>query len=223
MAHRRSKQSVVVIGLGRFGSAVATRIMSMGGEVLAIERNPDLVAKLAPKVTLAVEGDASSTTTLRQLGVDEVTHAVVAIGTSLEASILVTSALSEIGVPNIWAKATSRDHGRILERVGAHRVVTPELEMGDRVAHLLMGSVNEYIDFPNGYAITVVPAPKWMVGLTIGESHLTSRRSVFAVGIERAEGEIEPISARTRVHGGDRLIIGGKVSNVENFTLDTGD
>ena len=178
----------------------------------------------APFVTLVVEADATEVETLRSLGVAEVEHAVVAVGSSIEASLLTTSALSELGVPNIWAKAVTKAHQRILDKVGAHHVVFPELDMGNRVAHrLVTGGVREYIDFANGYAISMVDCPKWLVGQTLSESRLTSTWRVSAVGIQRAGREdFEIASGKSRINGGDRLVIAGRKPDVEAFTLSKG-
>jgi trk system potassium uptake protein len=126
---------VVVIGLGRFGSSIADELQRHGREVLAIDLDRQLVSNAANRLTAAVEADATDEAALRQLGVHEMREAVVAIGQDREASILVTALLSELGVGRIWAKALSEAHGRILERVGATRVVFPEAEMGRIVAN----------------------------------------------------------------------------------------
>jgi trk system potassium uptake protein len=126
---------VVVIGLGRFGSSIAAELQRHGREVLAIDLDRNLVSNAANKLSAAVEADATDEVALRQLGVHEMDEAVVAIGQDREASILVTALLAELGVKRIWAKALSEAHGRILERVGATRVVYPEAEMGRIVAN----------------------------------------------------------------------------------------
>jgi trk system potassium uptake protein len=130
--------SVVIIGLGRFGTAVAQSLVGDGVDVLAIDEDPRLVNRWADELTHVVQADASDPDVIRQLGVDQFDHAVVAIGTDLEASVLTVLALSEADVPDIWAKAVTLRHGMILERVGAHHVVYPEKAMGERVASLLI-------------------------------------------------------------------------------------
>ena len=138
-AKSRSTGSVLVVGLGRFGAAVAQTLVQDGVEVLVIDEDPRLVDKWADELIHVVQADSTDEDALRQLGVDQFAHAVVAIGTDLEASVLTVLALSEAGVPDIWAKAISAKHGHILERVGAHHVVYPETSMGERVAGLLGG------------------------------------------------------------------------------------
>ena len=132
---RLNSDPVLVVGLGRFGSSVAYELQEHGREVLAVDTDRDLVAKAAAVLTLAVEADATDEDAMRQLGVSDIKDAVVAIGTDIESSVLVVSLLLDLGVTNIWAKATSPAHGRILERVGATRVVYPEAEMGKIIAN----------------------------------------------------------------------------------------
>ena len=126
---------VVVIGLGRFGSAIAAELQKHGRQVLAIDVDRQLVQDASSTLSATIEADATDEEALRQVGVHEMQEAVVAIGQDVEASILVTALLSELGIKKIWAKALSERHGRILERVGASRVVFPEVEMGRMVAN----------------------------------------------------------------------------------------
>lgn len=134
-----SGDSACVIGLGRFGTAVATGLEDAGVEVLGIDADPALVALLADRLTLAATADATSATALRQLAVPDFDRVVVGIGVNLEASILVTSHLIDFEIPNLWVKALSDDHARILRRLGVANVVEPELEVGRRLAAELSG------------------------------------------------------------------------------------
>ena len=130
---------VLVIGLGRFGSAVAAQLRLQNKEVLAIEKDPELVQKWSGVLTHVVSADATDIDTLHQLGADDFGSAVVGVGTSVEASVLITANLVDIGVERIWAKAITPAHGKILERIGAHHVVYPEADAGRRAAHLVSG------------------------------------------------------------------------------------
>ena len=130
------KQSVIVIGLGRFGSSAARELMTLGHEVLAVDDPEQHVNDIAPDVTHAQQLDASDEQALRDVGAGEFEHAIVAISSNIEASIFATMALKILGVRNVLAKAANQLHGRILERVGATRVVYPEREVGASVAHL---------------------------------------------------------------------------------------
>jgi trk system potassium uptake protein TrkA len=133
--------SVVVIGLGRFGTALALELMAAGTEVLGIDDDEDIVQSLNGRLTQVVRADSTKEEALRQLGVHEFDRAVVAIGTDIEASILTGSLLVNFRVPHVWAKAISEPHGRILDQIGIHHVVYPEHDMGRRVAHLVRGAM----------------------------------------------------------------------------------
>ncbi len=134
------KKNVAVIGLGRFGEAVAQRLVALGHEVVGIDEDAAIVQKLADDLPHVVRADSTETEALLALGVNEVDYAVVAIGSDLEGSVLTVLALSEIGIKEIWAKAASRRHGLILERLGVSRVVYPEADMGVALAEQLCGA-----------------------------------------------------------------------------------
>ena len=138
---------VLVIGLGRFGSSVAKSLVRLGHEVLAVDERPDIVQKFAGEFTHIVSADSTDTEALRQIGAEQFRRAVVGIGTDIEASVLTVLSLSDLGVAEIWAKAISGKHAAILERVGATHVVRPESDMGKRVAHLVTGTMTDYIEF----------------------------------------------------------------------------
>lgn len=128
--------SVVVIGLGRFGASVARSLVASGHEVLAMDASEEVVQELAAELPHVVRADATDLQALQQLSVTDFSHAVVSIGANLEASVLTVLNLAQMGMKDIWAKANSPQHGRIAERVGAHHVIYPEADMGERVAHL---------------------------------------------------------------------------------------
>jgi trk system potassium uptake protein len=212
---------IVVIGLGRFGSAVATSLCRLGHEVLAIEERAELVQAHAETLSHVVQADATDPATLRRLGVDRFHHAIVAIGSDIEASVLVVLALSEIGVADIWAKALQERHGRILERTGAHHVVYPELSMGERVAHLITGKIIDYIEFEDNFALVKTASPSEAWGRTLGEAGLRSRYGVTIVGVKRQGAEFTYATAETRVEQGDLLIVAGQTEACERFAAVT--
>ena len=133
-------------------------------------RTPQLVEKWADELTHVVQADSTDEQALAQLGVGDFDRAVVAIGTDIEASVLTVVALAEAGVADIWAKAITRKHGQILEKVGAHHVVYPEFSMGERVAHMIAGSMIDYIEFDDEFSIARTAAPKMTWDKTLGES-----------------------------------------------------
>ncbi len=206
---------IVVIGLGRFGSSLATELVRGGYEVLGIDADERLVQDLAEDITQAAVADSTDLDALRQLGVPDAGMVVVAIGTNLEASILTTSLLVDLAIPNIWAKATSRQQARILERIGAHHVVQPEHDMGARVAHLVTGRMLDYIQFEDDFALAKTRAPAEAVGRSLGESALRSKYQVTVVGIKRAGEGFTYATADTVVRQGDVLIVAGRTLEVE--------
>jgi trk system potassium uptake protein TrkA len=208
---------VVVVGLGRFGSAVACSLARLGHQVLAIDERAETVAEYAEQLAHVVQADATDPATLRRLGVDSFHHAIVAIGTDLEASVLAVLALSEVGVPDIWAKALQDRHGRILERTGAHHVIYPEAAMGERVAHLITGKVIDFIEFEDNFAIVKTAAPPEAIGRTLGEAGLRSKYGVTIVGVKRQGQDFTYATAETRLASGDLLIVAGNTSACEQF------
>ncbi|WP_191057643.1 potassium channel family protein [Geminicoccus harenae] len=208
---------VAVIGLGRFGSAVAESLVRLGHDVLAIDANGELVQRWAERLTHVVEADCTSVDVLRRLGVHEFHHVVVGIGTHIEASVLTVLALSELGVGDIWAKAVSRNHGRILERTGAHHVVYPEAEMGERVAHLVTGKMIDFIEFDDGFAIVKTRAPRALVGRTLAESGVRQKYGITVVGVKRPREDFTYARPETLVERGDLLIVSGPTRKTEAF------
>ncbi|MFD4672457.1 potassium channel family protein [Lentzea sp. NPDC058450] len=216
MSDRQSSR-VVVLGLGRFGSSLALELVAQGVEVMAIDSDPKLVQRHADDVTHAVVADTTDAEVMRQLGVDEFQRAVVGIGTDLEASILTTAVLVDFEIPNIWAKAISREHGRILERIGAHHVVLPEHEMGERVAHVVTGKMLDYIEFEDDYAMIKARPPQEAIGQPLGQSRLRSKYGVTVVGVKRPGEGFTYATAETVVNAGDVLIVAGKITDVERL------
>ncbi|WP_418287484.1 potassium channel family protein [Lentzea guizhouensis] len=154
---------------------------------------------------------------MRQLGVDEFQRVVVGIGTNLEASILTTAVLVDLGVPDIWAKAISHEHRRILERIGAHHVVLPEHEMGERVAHRVTGRMLDYFEFEDDYALIKALPPEEVIGQPLGQSKLRSKYGVTVVGVKHLGDGFTHATADTVVNRGDVLIVAGKTKDVERL------
>ncbi|WP_078856345.1 TrkA family potassium uptake protein [Streptomyces sp. NBRC 109706] len=213
----REEQRIAVIGLGRFGTSLAEELMRRGWEVLGIDADERLVRQHRDVLTHAVQADATDEEVLRQLGVRDFSRAVVAIGTHVEASILVTSNLLEEGVPNIWAKAISRQHGKILERLGAHHVILPEHEMGERVAHLVTGRMLNFIEFDDDYALVKTVAPERTTGMPLGESGVRRRYGVTVVGVKRPGRQFTHATAETVIEPGDVIVVTGRTGDVETF------
>lgn len=210
-------ESVLVVGLGRFGSSLAETLMSLGTEVMAIDRDPLLVQEWAPKLTHVREADGTNPAVLRQLGADQFDVAVVAIGTNIEASVLTTAALSDVGIPLIWAKAVREEHGRILERVGANHVVYPEKQMGQRVAHAVSGQVIDYFQLDEGFVLAEVRPPQELIGKTLRDAHIRERYGVTVVCIKPEGAGFTYAEADTVIQAGDILVTAGNVEQSDRF------
>jgi trk system potassium uptake protein TrkA len=210
-------EPVVVIGLGRFGSALALSLIRMGHDVLAVDNDPALVQKWAGDLTHVVQADGSDTEALKQLGIGTFSRAVVGIGTHIEASVLTVLSLVELGVGEVWAKAITKPHGKILRRVGAAHVVYVESAMGERVAHMVSGAMIDYIEFDDGFAIARTKAPGESYDRTLGESALRTKYGITVVGVKRPGQDFTYARPETEVHRGDQLIVSGATDLVERF------
>lgn len=214
----RLHRSVVVIGLGRFGSSLALELMTTGAEVLGIDTDEALVQSISGDLTHAVTADSTSEEAMRQLSVQDFPRAVVGIGTDLEASILTVAVLSDLGVPNIWAKAISDSHATILSKVGAHHVIRPEHDTGRRVAHLVRGKLQDYIEFEDGYAIVKAAPPSFLWGAPLRDTVPRTKYGVTIVGVKRPGSAFTHATPDTVVHGGDVIIVSGERAEVEEFS-----
>ncbi|HEU5159981.1 MAG TPA: TrkA family potassium uptake protein [Streptosporangiaceae bacterium] len=213
----RKQEPVVVIGLGRFGSALAAELTRRGTEVLAIESDAKVVQSLSGQLTHVVAADATDIEALRQLGVPEFNRAVVGIGTNIEASILAASLLVDLEIDNIWAKAVTRQHGRILSRIGVHHVVFPEHDMGLRVAHLVSEQIQDYVEVDENFAIVKTKPPKEAVGVPLGETKLRSKYGVTVVSVKSRGEPFTYATADTVLTDGDTIIVSGTIDDVERF------
>ncbi len=212
----RRDAGVLVIGLGRFGSAIALTLERLGHDVLAVERDPDLVAHYSGRFPL-VEADATNPEAVEQLGARDFGVAVVGVGTSLEASVLITGNLVDIGTPQIWAKAISTEHARILHRIGAHHVVLPEADAGNRVAHLVSGKLLDYIEVEDGFTIVKMRPPKETQGFTIGQSQIRKKYGVTVIGVKPPGEEFVYATEETRISANDLLVVSGHADLLERF------
>jgi trk system potassium uptake protein len=217
LAENTQGTPVLVVGLGRFGTTVATMLVSRGREVLAVDSDAERVRAVADEVTHAAQVDATDIVALQQLGVGDFSLAVVGIGTDIEASVLATSALVDLGVGTIWAKAISAAHGRILERIGAHRIVLPESEAGERVAHLVNEHLLDYIRFDDGFVIVKMTLPPSLAGQTLAEAGLRGSHGVTVVGIKTPQESFTYAAADTLLVAGSTIAVAGNDHAVERF------
>jgi trk system potassium uptake protein TrkA len=208
---------VLVVGLGRFGSALAETLVDLGHEVLGVDSDAENVQRNADLLTHVVEADGTDEEVMRQLGAGEFGRAVVGIGTDLEASVLTTSVLVDLGVPDIWAKAVTVPHGRILQRVGAHHVVFPEHDMGRRVAHLVTGRMIEFVQLDEGFALVELRPPAQIVGRSLADAQVRSRHKVTVVCIKPKGGSFTYATPETVPGPDDILVVAGETDRVEGF------
>lgn len=207
----------LVIGLGRFGGGLAQALVELGHNVLGVDNDGRLVQNFAPILTHVVEADSTDIKALRQLGASEFSTAVVAIGTEIEASILTTAALVDLKVPRVVAKAISEPHGKILERVGADRVVFPEHDMGVRVGHSLAGHMIDYVQLDPGFALVETTAPKEIVGKSLAEAEVRKRYGITVVCIKPKGGTFTYATPETMANDGDILVVAGETRRAEAF------
>ena len=174
-----------VIGLGRFGSAMATTLAELGHDVIGVDGDESRVQQMAD-VIHALQIDATDEKALRAAGIHDVDVAVVSIGENIESSLLVVMQLRELGIQRIVAKAVTPLHGRILEKLGVSRVIFPEREMAIRIAHsLVMPNVIDYIELSRDFSIVEVPAPDAFVGRTLEQLELRPRLGLTLIAIKR--------------------------------------
>ncbi|MEN6391650.1 MAG: TrkA family potassium uptake protein [Syntrophomonas sp.] len=212
------KKQVAVIGIGRFGSSLVKELSAMGHEVLAIDTHESRVNDMIDIATQAVEANSMDENVLKSLGLAEFDVVVVAIGENLQANVLTTIMLKEMGVKKIIAKAQNELHGRVLEKLGADLVVYPERDMAVRVAHALTSnSVLEYISLSSNYSIVEMTTPRVFEGKTLAEMDLRSKYQVNIMAIKRGEDIIVAPGPREKIAAGDLLVMIGTTCDLENL------
>ncbi|MFG2048794.1 potassium channel family protein [Micromonospora sp. NPDC048935] len=216
-ARRADSGGIVVIGLGRFGCHLAGSLTRMNREVLAIDHNPAQVQRWSAQLDRVVQADSTEEGALRQLGITGFGQAVVAIGASVEASVLTVLALVELGLPQIWARATSQKHAKILSSVGAHHVIFPEAETGDRVAHLIVSRLLDFIEFDDDFAIATVRVPQTLVGRTLRDLRPEEHYGIRVVGAKLPGERFRYTSDDTALPEGGVLIVEGGIDQVQRF------
>ncbi|MDN7240217.1 TrkA family potassium uptake protein [Planococcus sp. N028] len=212
------KKQVVVIGLGRFGTSVCKELNKLGHEVLAIDRDAERVNGLMDYSAHAVVADATDERSLKSLGVRNFDHAIVAIGDNLQSSVLCTLMLKEIGLKKVWVKARDLQHQKILERVGADRVIQPEHDMGIRVAHHMDSEkLIDYIDLSKDYSIVELVATEKTANKTLNQLNVNAKFGCTILAIKRGEDvNIVPLPSDV-IQYGDILILIGHREDLKRF------
>ncbi|WP_374720050.1 potassium channel family protein [Parageobacillus toebii] len=212
------KGQYAVIGLGRFGSSLATTLHQAGNEVLAIDRNEERIEEYKDHVTYAVVADSTDEEALKSVGVRNFDAVIVAIGDDIQASILTVLILKELGVKKVVAKAINQRHGQVLYKVGADWVVFPERDMGERVATQLMSpNVLDYIELAKDYSIEEVKVHPSMIGKNLRELNLRARFNITVIAIiSDGKVSISPSPDRT-IKEGDILVVIGENKDLDRF------
>lgn len=212
------KDPVAVIGLGRFGTALALELARGGTEVLAIDHRPDVVQKLSGQLGQVVVADSTDPDALTEIGITDFNRVVVAIGNDLEASILTTALLAELEIRDIWAKAINRQQATILERIGAHHVVFPEQDMGERIAHLVAGRLLDWVELDPEWVFAKTKPPRELVGVPLGESGLRKKHRVTVVSVRpEHQASFTHAANDTVLTYGSVIVIAGRPDDVERF------
>ncbi|MEU8264191.1 TrkA family potassium uptake protein [Micromonospora sp. NPDC048999] len=217
-ARKTDDSGIAVIGMGRFGSRLAGSLIHLNQDVLALDRDPGQVQHWSTLLDRVVQADSTEELALRQLGVADFQRVVVAIGASVEASVLTVLALTELGIPQIWARATSEKHAKILESVGAHHVIFPEAETGERVAHLIVSRMLDFIEFGDDFAIAKVRVPEAMVGRRLRDVSPTDRFGVMVVGAKLPGERFHYAGPDTVLEPGSMLVVEGSIDQVQRFS-----
>lgn len=210
--------SVAVIGLGRFGGALALELAESGTEVLGIDARDDVVQSFNGRLTHVVRADSTNPEVLRQLSVHEFDRVVVGIGSDLEASILTTSLLLRFEKTMIWAKAISEAHAQILTQLGVEHVIRPEHDMGRRVAHLVRGAMLDYVEFEDNFALVKARPPREVWDRELGTTGIRARYGITVVAVRRSGGEWGHTTAQTTLYSDDLIIVAGPTAKAEAFS-----
>ncbi|HPB72092.1 MAG TPA: TrkA family potassium uptake protein [Phycicoccus sp.] len=218
MSPRSTSQSdVLVIGLGRFGAAAAMELRRLGHKVVGVERDAVLAERFLGSLTQVIHGDGSDPAVIRDVKAARFPIAVIGIGSSIEGSVLAAANLVDVGVPDIWCKAMSVEHARILDRIGVHHIVRPESDTGRRVAHMASGKLQDYIEFEDGFAIVKMRPPQESVGFTLEQSQIRSKYGVTVIGVKSPGRDFTYAVPSTKVSAHDTLIVSGPTGLIERL------
>lgn len=207
-----------VIGLGRFGGSICRELSEEGMQVLAIDISEERINKYRDIASYAVIADATDETALKELGIDSIDHVIIAIGDNIQASILTTVILTDLGIKKITVKAQNDYHERILEKVGADQVIHPERDMGRRIAHsIISNNILDYLDLSEEHSIVEVKAGKKMIGKSLLELNIRQHYGCNVVAIKQGNKINVSPSARYQLQAEDILIVIGSNDDISRF------
>lgn len=212
------KRQYAVIGMGRFGSSVAKTLSDMGYEVLAIDSSEQRTQEISNIVTHVVQADSTDEEALRSLGLRNFDVVIVAIGQDIQSSILTTIILKEIGVPKVVVKAQNELHGKVVKKIGADKVIFPERDMGQRVAHHLISSnIIDYIELSDDYSIIEVQASKGLAGKNLRQLDIRAKYGCNVMAIKTGTNMNIAPNAEDLIKENDVLVIVGKNEDLKAF------
>ncbi|CAM2777694.1 TrkA family potassium uptake protein [Hathewaya histolytica] len=213
-----SKKQYVVLGLGRFGTSVAETLYALGNDVLVIDADEERIQSVCDNVTHAIQADVTDEAALREVGARNFDVAIVSIGSDIQASIMATILLKELGIKEVVAKATNAMHAKVLRKIGANKVIFPEKDMGVRVAHgLVFSNILEYIELSPDYSIAEFLSPKEWHGKSLQELNLRSNYGINVMAIRRgSEVDVSP-SANETINSGDIIIAIGNIEDLKKM------
>ncbi|MFB5661307.1 potassium channel family protein [Alteribacillus sp. HJP-4] len=212
------KKQFAVIGLGRFGISVSTELHKLGHDVLAIDVNEHKVNEMVNDSTYSAIADGTDEKALRNLGITNFDHVIVAIGDNLQASILCTLLLKDMGIESVWAKAQNYYHHKVLDKIGADKIIHPEHDMGNRIVqHLMSDKVIDYIELSDDYSIVEIGATDDMHRKTLIDLDIRAKFGVTILGIKRGKNiNISPM-ANDKIYRDDVLIVIGHKNDLKRF------
>ena len=212
------KKEFVVIGLGRFGGSIVRELIEQDADVMAIDKDTERVDEFASIATQAVVADTTDEAVLKSLGIRNFEHVIVAIGENIQASILTTLMLKEIGVKKITVKAQNDYHAKVLSKIGADKVVHPERDMGIRIAHnILSNNVLDYLELSDEHSIMEIKANEKLAGFTLIGLDIRAKYGINIVAIKRGKDIIVSPQADMEIQYEDILIIIGSDADINRF------
>ncbi|HWL25547.1 MAG TPA: TrkA family potassium uptake protein [Ureibacillus sp.] len=212
------KKEFVVIGLGRFGGSIVRELIRLGADVMAIDAHSERVDEYAKIATQAIIADTTDEEVIKSLGIRNFEHVIVAIGENIQASILTTLILKELGVPNVTVKATNDYHAKVLKKIGADKIIHPERDMGIRIANNMMSSnVLDYLELSDEHSIMEIKANDRIAGYSIKDLDIRANYGINIVGIKRDDAIVISPNADEKILLGDVLLVIGAVVDINRF------
>ncbi|HWO97266.1 MAG TPA: TrkA family potassium uptake protein [Bacillus sp. (in: firmicutes)] len=212
------KKQFAVLGLGRFGGTLVEELSKLNVEVLAVDRNEEVVNKYANMATYVVQSNVNDESDLKAMGIDNVDHAIVSFGENIETSILATLLLKEMGIKQVWVKAANHYHQKVLEKIGADRVIHPERDMARRIAHHVVSEkIIDYIELSPDYSMVEIIASDELHNKSLLDLDVRAKYGCNIIGIQRGDDMIVSPSAEEVILERDKLLVIGHNQDLTRF------